>query len=510
MQIDYTSRDFASLKADLIKLINNRTGLQWDPADYNDLGNVLVEAFAYMGDVVNYYIDRAANETAISTAIKRSTLLNFAQLYGYNPSGPKPAAVTVSFTNNGTTAIDLPIGTQVMAPLVYGPYREVFFETTQLLSQLAPGDTQSVTASEGKTVNTDRPDLIDPTYHLPIPVSLGTTDGSANQSFFIFDTNLVTGSLKVYIGQGVAFAPWQYVDSLIEYGPQDHVFTTVLNDDGTTSVLFGDGTNGLVPPTGQLVGAVYKTSSGISGNIVAGTISEVTFIPGNPDTSVLGSIGVTNTYAAFGGADADDLTKLKSKIKASVNTRNRAVTLQDYINLAVQVPGVGKANAVAGSWTSVTVYVQPQDDGTYTPGIVSGSATGAWNDIALAVQSALQEPSLIGTTVTVSPPTYVPVYAKINVLIDGAYKQSTVVINIKKALLSAAGIFSYDNNVFARVISPSAVVAAVYAVEGILSVDVTALNTDNANGLGTITLNPDQVPYITASALTITPTGGHS
>ena len=109
MQIDYTSRDFASLKADLIKLINNRTGLQWNPSDYNDLGNILVEAFAYMGDIVNYYIDRAANETAVSTAIKRSTLLNFAQLYGYNPSGPKPAAVTVSFTNNGTNPIDLPI-----------------------------------------------------------------------------------------------------------------------------------------------------------------------------------------------------------------------------------------------------------------------------------------------------------------------------------------------------------------------------------------------------------------
>jgi len=510
MQIDYTSRDFNSLKTDLIKLINARTGLNWDPTDYNDLGNVLVEAFAYMGDVVNYYIDRAANETAISTAVKTTTLLNFAELYGYNPSGPKPAAVTVAFTNNGTSPIDLPIGTQVMAPLVYGPYREVFFETTQLLSQLAAGDTQSVTAVEGKTVNTDRPDLIDPTYHLPIPISLGTTDGSSNQSFYIFDTNLVTGSLKVYIGQGVAFAPWQYVSSLIEYGPQDHVFTTKLNDDGSTNVIFGDGTNGLIPPTGQLVGAVYKTSSGISGNITAGSISEVTFIPGNPDPAAVGSLSVTNSYAAFGGADADDLTKLRSKIKASVNTRNRAVTLDDYVNLAKQVPGVGKANAVAGSWTSVTVYVQPQDDGTYTPGIVSGIATGAWNDISLAVTTALTAPSLIGTTVTVSPPTYVPIYATANILIDGAYKQSTVVINIKKALLSATGLFSYDNNTFQRIVTISSVITAISSIEGVLSVDLTALNADNAGGLATLTLNPDQVPYMTASALTINPTGGHS
>lgn len=510
MQIDYTSRDFASLKADLIKLINTRTGLNWDPTDYNDLGNVIVEAFAYLGDQINYNIDRAANETTVSTAVKISTLLNFAELYGYSPSGPKSATVTVTFTNNGSTAIDLPIGTQVMAPLIYGPYREIFFETTQLISQLAPGSSANATAVEGKTVNTDRPDLIDPTYHKPVPISLGSTDGTSNQTFYIYEDKVVTGSIKAYVGQGIAFAPWQYVSSLIEYGPQDHVFTTNLNDDGSTSVVFGDGVNGAIPPTGQLVGVIYKTSAGISGNVIAGAITEVSFIPGNADPSIVGSISATNSYSAIGGADADDLTKLKTKIKAALNTRSRAVTLDDYIHLAVQVPGVGKANAVAGSWTSVTVYVQPQDDGTYTPGIVSGSATGAWNDIALAVQSALQGPSLIGTTVTVSPPTYVPIYCTANVLIDGAYKQSTVVINIKKAILSAGGLFSYDQNTFQRIVTLSSVITAIASVDGVLSVDITKLNTDNAGGLGTITLNPDQVPYMTASALTINPTGGHS
>ena len=126
-QIDYTSRDFSALKEDLISLIQSRTSSSWDPSDPSDLGPILVVSFAYMGDIMSYYLDRVANETSVETAIKRETLLNFAALYGYKPSGPTPAVVDVTFTNVSDVSIDLPIGTQVMAPLLYGPYTEIYF-----------------------------------------------------------------------------------------------------------------------------------------------------------------------------------------------------------------------------------------------------------------------------------------------------------------------------------------------------------------------------------------------
>lgn len=508
--MDYTSRDFEAIRQDIIQLINARTNLNWNPSDYNDFGNVLVEAIAYLGDLMSYYIDRAALETSVTTAIKKSTLIEMAKLYGYVVSGPTPASVDLTFTNNGTDPIDLPIGTQVMAPLVYGPYKEVFFETTELVSQLASGASITVAAREGKTVNTDRPDLIDPTYHLPIPASIGTTDGTINQRIAIYDDNIVLSTLRVYVGQGTAFSLWSYVTNIAKAGPTDHVFTTEYQEDGTLTILFGDGTSGMIPPVNQLVGAVYKTSLGLSGNINAGSITEVTFIPSNADPAAPGTLSVTNVYAALGGADPDSFDNLRKNIQASLNTQIRAVTLQDYINLALQVPLVGKANAVAGTWSSITLYVQPQDDGTYTPGVVNGSPTGSWNDLSLAVQESLTEPTLIGTTISISPPTYVPIYIGANVLIDGAYKQSTVVINIRKALLSANGFFAYSQNIFGRVIAKSALISAISSVEGVLSVDITTLNTDNGNGNSTISLSDNQVPYVVASNIVITPTGGHS
>ena len=139
MQIDYTSRDFAALKSDLIDLIKERTGTTWDPTDYSDLGHVLVETFAYMGDIMSHYLDRIANELTIDTAIQRKTLLSFAQLYDYVVSGPTPSTVYVTFTNVSSNTLDIPIGTQVMAPLSFGPYTEVYFETTDSATAVAPG-----------------------------------------------------------------------------------------------------------------------------------------------------------------------------------------------------------------------------------------------------------------------------------------------------------------------------------------------------------------------------------
>ena len=196
--IDYTSRDYAGLKADILSLINLNTGKNWDPTDNSDLGNVLVDAFAYMGDIMSYYIDRVANETRVDTAVKMDTLLGFASLYGFKPSGPTPAETTLTFTNISSNTVDLPVGTQVMAPLNYGPFSQAYFETTAGYTAIQPNQTITVAATEGMTVNTDKEDFIDFIYHKPLPANLGTSDGKPDQEIVILDTGIIDSSLIVY------------------------------------------------------------------------------------------------------------------------------------------------------------------------------------------------------------------------------------------------------------------------------------------------------------------------
>jgi hypothetical protein len=104
LSINYTSRDYYALREELISRVQARVP-NWLGNDPSDFGVALIEAFAYMGDILNYYIDRVANESYISTATQRDTLLNLASMYGYKPSGYVSAVADIEFTNNfGYTA----------------------------------------------------------------------------------------------------------------------------------------------------------------------------------------------------------------------------------------------------------------------------------------------------------------------------------------------------------------------------------------------------------------------
>ena len=581
MQIDYTSRDFAALKADLIALIKERTGTTWDPTDYSDLGHVMVETFAYMGDIMSHYLDRIANETTIDTAIQRSTLLSFAKLYDYIISGPTPATVYVTFTNISSNTIDIPIGTQVMAPLSFGIYAEVYFETTVAATAVAPGANITILCQEGKTVNTDKPDLIDSTYNIALPSNLGSSDGTANQSFLIPETGIVNNSITVYVGQGVAFGSWSYMDNILEAGPGDRVFTTSPNEDGTINIVFGDNINGAVPPSGQLISASYKISVGAAGNIKSLAITEVTFFPGNLDPQVTTYFTVSNSAPATGGADGDSTTNIKNKIKAAVTTRRRAITLSDYAALANISDGVGKANAASNVYTNVNLYIQPMNDGqaatgypqaniigvattgtavtyatdvdhgfaigntvnisgvnpiaynlqgavitavptttsftvastvtsTYVVGglAISLTPTSSWTNLATSVQSYMADKILVGTSITVLPPTYVPIYLSATVTADPAYKNSDIKLAIYQAMLGSEGLFYYDNNMFGDTILLSQITSTIQNVPGVISTTVTQLSRDGSGSVGNLTLAANEIPYLLASSLVTTVSGG--
>jgi uncharacterized phage protein gp47/JayE len=581
MQIDYTSRDFAALKADMIALIKERTGTTWDPTDYSDLGNVLVETFAYMGDIMSHYLDRIANETTLDTAIQRKTLLAFAKLYDYIISGPTPSTVDVTFTNISNNTIDIPIGTQVMAPLSFGTYSEVYFETTTAATAVGPGTAITIRCQEGKTVNTDKPDLIDPTYNVALPSNLGTSDGTANQRFTITDLGVINSSITLYVGQGVAFGSWSYVDNILEAGPGDKVFTTSPNEDGTVDVVFGDNVNGSIPPSEQLISATYKVSVGSAGNIKSLSITEVTFFPGNVDPQVTTYFTVSNNAPATGGADGDTVTDIKNKIKAAVITRRRAVTLDDYAYLATLTEGVGKANASSSVYTNVNLYVQPMNDGqaatgypqanivgiattgtavtfatdtdhgfaigntvnisginpvaynlqgavitavpttssftvssTLTTAYVAGglavslTPTSAWTNLSYAVSKYLSDKILVGTTVTVLPPTYVPIYLTATVTADSAWKNSDIKLGIYQAMLGETGLFYYDQNTFGKTIPLSTITSAIQKVPGVVSVNVTQLSRDGSGSVGTVSLAANEIPYLLSTSLVTTVTGG--
>lgn len=98
LSVDYTGRDYFSIREQLIARVQARVK-DWKGDDPSDFGLAIIEAFAYMGDLVNYYIDRIANEAYILTATQRESLLNLAALFGYKAANYVSSSTTLTITS---------------------------------------------------------------------------------------------------------------------------------------------------------------------------------------------------------------------------------------------------------------------------------------------------------------------------------------------------------------------------------------------------------------------------
>ena len=97
-EVNYLGRDFRDIRQNLIEFAKT-----YFPNTYNDFneaspGMMFVEMAAYVGDVLNYYVDNQFRETLLQFAEERKNVLAIAQSYGYKPRLATPALVELTFT----------------------------------------------------------------------------------------------------------------------------------------------------------------------------------------------------------------------------------------------------------------------------------------------------------------------------------------------------------------------------------------------------------------------------
>ena len=104
-EVDYLGRDFRDIRQNLIEFAKT-----YFPKSYNDFneaspGMMFVEMAAYVGDVLNYYVDNQFRETLLQHAEERKSIYEIAQSFGYKPSLATPSTVEL------TISIDVPAKT---------------------------------------------------------------------------------------------------------------------------------------------------------------------------------------------------------------------------------------------------------------------------------------------------------------------------------------------------------------------------------------------------------------
>lgn len=485
ISVNYTSRDYYSLRDDLITRVKDRLP-NWAGTDEADFGVALIEAFAYLGDLIAYYVDRNANENSIYTATQRNSLLNIAQTYGYIPAGYRQSYVELTFTNSSTSDVTIPAGTVVSGQVVTNDVVQPVYFTTVADATVPASSSDTVGAEEGQTVQQVSA-TADPTYGELI----GTSDGSPSLSFVLGNNPVVDGTVNVYVQDGDVYTKWTQVQHLIDYGPLDLVYTVSYDEYNNVYVNFGDGVAGAIPVIYSSVRATYIVGGGVLGNVSTNLLDTLVSVPGLSEsqlTALQGIISVTNNIVAVGGSDPESNDQIRYSAPLTLRASNRAVTLQDFNNLATTVSGVGIANAVASTWSSVTIYIAPTrnvNDPDPQPGLDSnGNPTPEYNSLASGVTTFLSDKTLIGTTITVQPPTYVDAIVTVSYTKKPQYTTAETELALKTTIIST---FGYTNLTFQQTITPQNIEYYLNQLPQIQNAQITALSRYGGSGLNTLT-----------------------
>ncbi len=184
---------------------------------------------------------------------------------------------------------------------------------------------------------------------------LGSSDGSENQTFRTTRAPILAGqqlqvreveipstneqAIVTVENQQEIWVLWHQVPDFYGSGSRDRHYVL---DHLTGEISFGNGLNGLIPPIGigNLRLTRYQTGGGIAGNKPAGAIVQL-------KTTIPYVETVINTEPATGGANAETLDSLIERAPRTIRHRGRAVTLEDYEDLALLAsPEVVRAKCI--------------------------------------------------------------------------------------------------------------------------------------------------------------------
>lgn len=93
--VRYLGRDFASLKNGLIDFAKTYYPNTYNDFNESDPGMMFIEMAAYVGDVLNYYVDAQFKESLLLHATERNSVLSIASAMGYKPKLSVPSVVDI-------------------------------------------------------------------------------------------------------------------------------------------------------------------------------------------------------------------------------------------------------------------------------------------------------------------------------------------------------------------------------------------------------------------------------
>lgn len=443
-------RTFDDLVLELRSLIP-RYAKTWTNHNVSDPGITFIELFSWMAEMVMYRLNH----------INDRTQRTFLELLGLPPAGPE-AEITFALKVPKAallTTFAIPQGTRVAAweektgaEIVFETRREVGYQPDNWDEDLG------LWLFKAAAINTI----------IIAQETLGTSDGSPHQEFFLQgplhldpEQESYAGNPVVFVGEGPG-SQWQYQNDLLESTGDDQHFTAAAL---SGLIRFGDDIKGRIPPAGSKITCTYRRLGGKMGNVDAGRITRLKDpLPGIDPLAV----SVFNEYSATGGVDQENLDDLLARGLALLQDPYRAVADDDFSHLARQAaPGkvarvevLGHRNlesALSQAEGHVSLVVLPARDFLGLPqepmAFIPDTQAVIYNRSSTVMGAALASPEakrlnrtiarffdarrLITTIVHVVPPKFTPLRLQISL----RAKPGVNPPDLKRAVIGTIGDF---------------------------------------------------------------------
>jgi hypothetical protein len=384
----------------------------WTDLSPGDPGIVLMEAFAYLTEIMIYRLNR----------VPAKSYIEFLRLMGVRLLPPAAASVMLRFklAKPAARGVEIPRGTRVTAsrsalsgepPIFITRQREVIpvggdhvdvqaYQCQEIQGELAG----RATGAPGFTVKVARPPIVAPIGN--DPMLLVGVEALADE---------ISEQVPAIDFQGKTFHIWREVESFAEASQNDAVY--VVDRTGGL-ITFAPALRALselqelqempqalaaVPKPGREIRLWYCRGGGTDGNVAAETVTTL-------KDSIAG-VSVTNPLAAAGGRATETLENALLRGPQELHSLRRAVTARDFELLARRSGAVSRARAFtrAQLWTyavpgSVEIILIPaMADANRAKQITAPELQELENNQTLQeVQTILDDRRPLGTTCLVN------------------------------------------------------------------------------------------------------------
>ena len=430
--VKYLNKDFSGFRENLIEYAKTYFPKTYTDFNESSPGMMFIEMASYVGDVLSYYVDDSLKESMMLYAEDKKNVLALSEYLGYKPKVTSPAITKLAvyqlvpkIGSGDTIRPDSKYYLRIKEGMALESADGTIFRTTELVD-FAVEDDREITVYETdgsnqptkylikKFANVISAELKTVSVDFGSPQQFSKIDLGENNVIDIYDVRDSNGNkwYKVpYLAQEMVYVEYatseqtdkdlvQFKDSvpnILKVVKTSRRFTTRVNENNTTSIVFGGGnqTNDetLIPnfknvglglnnsidrlgasfdpsnflktksygqaPSNTTLTVSYLVGGGVDSNVPAGNITTISSIEFDEDTSFFttaelsaykeskNSVAVDNEDPATGGKGADTIEEIRENALANFGSQNRAVTRKDYQVRALSLPprygGIAKA-----------------------------------------------------------------------------------------------------------------------------------------------------------------------